>query len=239
MSASGKPRVLFVPGHMCDERLYAAQLAALGPDFDCQVMVFRREHSLDEIAKTILAAQPAHFHYVGLSMGGYIAFELLRQQPQRLLSLALFDTKTAADQPQQRDARLADRELVRTNGLEQLAVQLPGRWLAPKHSADAALCELVKSMALNIGGAGLIAQQDAMLSRPDSLPDLADITCPSLVVVGRQDQVTPIADHQAIIERIRRHRADCRFEVVEDCGHLSTIEQPEVTSRLLRAWLKQ
>lgn len=238
MSACDKPRLLFVPGHMCDERLYAAQVAALSPDFDCQVMVFRRERSLGEIARAIFTTQPERFHYVGLSMGGYIAFELLRQQPERLISLALLDTKAAADQAPQRASRLADRDRARTSGLENLVAELPGRWLAPNHAADAALSELVRSMAGNIGLDGLVAQQDAMMARPDSLADLVRVTCPSLVVVGRQDQVTPIADHQAMVERIRKHRADCRFEIIEDCAHLSTIEQPAVTSRLLRAWLK-
>ena len=238
MSAPDKPRLLFVPGHMCDERLYAAQVAALSPDFDCQVMVFRRERSLGEIARAIFATQPERFHYVGLSMGGYIAFELLRQQPERLISLALLDTKATADQAPQRASRLADRERARTSGLENLVAELPGRWLAPNHAADAALSELVRSMAGNIGIDGLIAQQDAMLARPDSMADLSRVACPSLVVVGRQDQVTPLADHQAMVEHIGKHRADCRFEIIEDCGHLSTSEQPAATSRLLRAWLK-
>ncbi len=237
MSACDKPRLLFVPGHMCDERLYAAQVAALSPDFDCQVMVFRRERSLGEIACAIFAAQPERFHYVGLSMGGYIAFELLRQQPERLISLALLDTKTSADQAPQRASRLADRDRARTSGLDNLVAELPGRWLAPNHAADPALSELVRSMAGSIGLDGLIAQQDAMMARPDSLADLARVACPSLVVVGRQDQVTPLADHQAMVEHLRRHRADCRFEIIEDCGHLSTIEQPAATSQLLRAWL--
>ncbi len=238
MNDGAKPRLLFVPGHMCDERLYAAQLAALSPDFDCQVMLFRRERSLGEIARAIFAAQPETFHYVGLSMGGYIAFELLRQQPERLISLALLDTKTAADQAPQRASRLADRDRARTRGLEDLATELPARWLAPNHVDDAAQSELVRSMAINIGIDGLIAQQEAMLARPDSLADLARVSCPSLVVVGRQDPVTPIADHQAIVDGIRKHRADCRFEIIEDCGHLTTVEQPAATSRLLRDWLK-
>ncbi|MBW6494839.1 MAG: alpha/beta hydrolase [Burkholderiaceae bacterium] len=121
-------------------------------------------------------------------MGGYVAFELLRQHPERLLSLAL--------------------------------------------------SELVRSMAGSIALDGLIAQQEAMPARPDSPADLARVSCPSLVMVGRQNQVTPIADHLAMVEHIRRQRADCRFEIIEDCGHLSTVEQPAATSQLLRNWLK-
>ena len=233
-----KPRVLFVPGHMCDERLYETQVAALATDFDCQVMVFRCERSMAEIAGAIFASQPQRFHYVGLSMGGYIAFELLRQHPERLLSLALLDTKAGADEERHRAGRLADRERVERDGLDDLAAELPGRWLSPEHAADPSLSALVRAMAGSIGVAGMVAQQEVMLSRPDSSADLARVACPSLVVVGRQDQVTPIADHEAIVSGIRRHRTDCRFEILDDCGHLSTIEQPAATSKLLRDWLR-
>jgi pimeloyl-ACP methyl ester carboxylesterase len=171
-------------------------------------------------------------------MGGYIAFELLRQQPERLISLALLDTKATADQAPQRARRLADRDRARTSGLDNLVAELPRRWLAPNHAADPARSELVRSMAGTIGLDGLIAQQDVMMARPDSLADLARVACPTLVVVGRQDQVTPLADHETMVEHLRKHRADCRFEIIEDCGHLSTIEQPAVTSQLLHAWLK-
>jgi len=228
-----RPALVFACAHLCDERLFAAQIDALDADFDCLAFAFREHDSLAAMAAALLAVAPERFTLIGLSLGGYLAFEVMRRAPARVERLALLDTTAAADGDSRRAGRLADIAIVESGGIEALIPQLPGRWLLPAHQQCADLVALMASMATSIGAAGQKNQQLAMLGRPDSHADLARIGVPTLVLCGEQDPVTPVADHAAIAARI----AGARFERIPDCGHLSTIEQPDAVSRVLVDWL--
>ncbi|MCE9660538.1 MAG: alpha/beta hydrolase [Burkholderiales bacterium] len=231
--SSTRPCLAFACAHLTDERLYAPQLAALGDAFDCRVFVFRDDDTLAGMAGKLLAGTPPRFSLVGLSLGGYVAFEVVRQQPGRLERLALLDTRASADAESQRAGRQADIEKVRAGGIEALIPELPGRWLLPAHAARADLVALMADMAKSVGARGQRNQQRAMLARPDSHADLERLRLPALVLCGEQDAVTPIAGHEAMAACL----AGSRLEVVPECGHLSTIEQPEAVSRILADWL--
>jgi pimeloyl-ACP methyl ester carboxylesterase len=227
--------IAFACAHLCDERLFAAQRASLAAagERDCRTFVFREQDTLAAMADALLAATPARFTLVGLSLGGYVAFEVLRRAPERIARLALLDTTAVADTEARRAGRHADIAKVEAGGIEALIPELPGRWMLPAHAARPELATLLAEMARSIGARGQRNQQRAMLGRPDSLADLAKVRVPTLVLCGEQDPVTPVADHAAIASRI----AGSRFERVADCGHLSTIEQPEAVSRILVDWL--
>lgn len=231
--AEMRPCLAFACAHLCDERLFAAQVAALGSGYDCRVFVFREQASLGAMAESLLAATPPRFTLIGLSLGGYVGFEVLRRQPQRLARLALLDTTAAADAPARRAGRLADIAKVQEGGIEALIPELPARWLRPAHVARPDLVDVMAAMARSVGAQGQFNQQQAMLGRPDSLGDLAGVRVPALVLCGADDKVTPIADHEAMAARV----AGARLEVVAGCGHLSTIEQPERVTALLADWL--
>lgn len=228
-----KPALAFACAHLCDERLYAAQIAALEGDHACRAFVFRDEASLAAMAEAVLAAMPPRFTLIGLSLGGYVAFEVMRRAGERVERLALLDTTAAADTPARRAGRLADIATVQEGGIDALVPALPVRWLLPAHAARPDLVELMAAMARSVGARGQLNQQRAMLGRPDSLADLARVRVPTLVLCGEQDPVTPVADHAAIAARI----AGSRFERIAECGHLSTIEQPEAVTRVLGDWL--
>jgi pimeloyl-ACP methyl ester carboxylesterase len=228
-----RPCLAFACAHLCDERLYAEQLAALGDAYDCRVFVFREEDSMRGMANTLLAGTPTRFTLIGLSLGGYMAFEVVRRAAGRLERLALLDTLAGADTDARRASRLADIDTVREGGIEALIPALPSRWLLPAHAKRAELVELMASMARGIGARGQRNQQRAMLARPASFDDLARLTIPTLVLCGEQDPVTPVAEHEAMATRI----AGARLEVVPDCGHLSTLEQPEAVNGVLADWL--
>ena len=227
------PCIAFACAHLCDERLFSRQIAALGASFDCRVFVFREQDSLGAMAEALLAATPARFTLVGLSLGGYVAFEVMRRARERVERLALLDTTAAADSEARRAGRLADIAKVEAGGIEALIPELPGRWLLPAHRERADLVALMAAMARSVGARGQRNQQRAMLGRPDSHADLARVRVPTLVLCGEQDPVTPVADHAAIAERI----AGASFERIADCGHLSTIEQPDAVTRVLSQWL--
>ena len=230
-----KPFLAFACAHLTDERLYAAQVAALEADYECAVFAFRDHDSLAGMAQELLAKTPERFTLIGLSLGGYLAFEIIRRQLQRLERLVLMDTTAAADHPARRAGRLADIAKVSEGGIEALIPELPARWLHPAHVQRVELTNLVSSMVRSIGARGQFNQQTAMLSRPDSHADLERVRVPTLLMCGREDPVTPVQDHEAMAACI----PGARLEVIESCGHLSTIEQPEVVNRVLRNWLRE
>jgi pimeloyl-ACP methyl ester carboxylesterase len=231
---SARPCLAFACAHLCDERLFAAQLAALGDRHDCRVFVFRQEDSVRRMAATLLAGTPPRFTLIGLSLGGYMAFEVIRQAAARVTRLALLDTLAGADNDARRATRLADLAKVRDGGIEALIPELPSRWLLPVHAARTELVELMASMARSVGASGQRSQQRAMLARPDSFDTLATLSVPALLLCGEQDPVTPVSEHEAMAAAIR----GARLEIVPECGHLSTIEQPEAVNRALSGWLE-
>ena len=228
-----RPALVFACAHLTDERLFAAQVGALEADYDCMVFAFRDENSLAGMAETMLARTPTSFTLIGLSLGGYLAFEVIRTAPHRLERLALIDTTAVADHPARRDGRFADIEKVKAGGIEALIPELPRRWMHPDHALR--LSDLMADMARSIGSRGQLNQQTAMLARPDSHADLERVKVPTLVLCGRQDPVTPVQDHEAMHARIPHSR----LAIIEHCGHLSTIEQPEAVTRVLVDWLRE
>jgi pimeloyl-ACP methyl ester carboxylesterase len=229
-----RPCLALLCAHRTDERLYAAQVAAVADTHECRVFVFRDHDTLGAMADQLLAHVPDRFTLIGLSLGGYVAFEVIRRQLPRLDRLVLIDTTAAADTPARRAGRLADIDKVDDGGIEALIPELPARWLLPAHARDPALVGLMAEMARSVGAVGQRNQQKAMLGRPDSHADLAKVTVPTLVMCGREDPVTPLADHAAMAARV----AGAHLHVIEHCGHLSTIEQPQAVSRVLAEWLR-
>lgn len=230
---SKRPFLAFACAHMTDERLYAHQIEVLSETHDCEVFVFREQASMAAMAQHLLAHTPERFTLIGLSLGGYMAFEVVRQALHRLERLVLIDTTAVADHPARRDSRLRDIATVQQGGIEALIPELPSRWLLPAHTQDAALVELMGSMAHSVGARGQYHQQTAMLARPDSHQDLERVEVPTLLICGRQDPVTPLADHEAMAACV----PGSRLVVIEDCGHLSTIEQPVAVTQALDRWL--
>jgi len=227
----GKPTLVFACAHLADERLFAHQVNALRPMYDCRVFAFRDLPSLGAMAVELLAHSPPRFTMIGLSLGGYLAFELIRRQPKCIERLVLLDTRAVADTEDTRQGRLADIAKVQTGGIDALAPELPNRWMHPANRPR--LTVLMASMARSIGARGQFNQQQAMLARPDSHADLRTVRVPTLIACGREDTATPLAEH----ERMHGCVPDSRLEVFDQCGHLSTIEQPELVTALLSRWL--
>ncbi len=226
-----KPALVFACAHLTDERLFAHQLDVLQTTHDCHVFAFRDLATLGDMAHELLAHAPPRFTLVGLSLGGYLAFEIIRRQLESIERLVLLDKRAVADDEPLRQGRLADIAKVQAGGIDALIPELPIRWMHPAHRERDG--PLLASMARSIGARGQFNQQHAMLARPDSHADLRVLRVPTLIACGREDTATPLAEH----ERMRDCVAGARLEVVERCGHLSTIEQPEAVTSLLTGWL--
>jgi pimeloyl-ACP methyl ester carboxylesterase len=187
------------------------------------------------IARDILAAAPARFALAGLSMGVSIALEVLRQAPARVARLALLDGRAALDDEETKASRRSYIEMARSaRFMEITRDHLLPRLIHPKRRADRALSETILGMAEATGPEIFIRQETAILERADYRPFLPEIRCPTLVVVGADDAITPPPMAAEMAQVI----AGARLEIVADCGHLSTLERPAETSALLGAWLR-
>jgi pimeloyl-ACP methyl ester carboxylesterase len=224
---------LLLPGLAATTRLYAAQIPLLWQFGPVMLADHRRDDSIAAIARRILDQAPPRFALLGLSMGGYIAFELLRQASARIARLALLDTTARPDTAEQSARRRTLIEQSNAGGFGQLADQLYPGLVHPDRLGDAALREEVRGMAAETGAEAFIRQQTAIMQRRDSLPDLAAIGCPTLVLVGEADQLTPTARAQEMAAGIR----GARLVVVPASGHLSALEQPERVNAALVEWL--
>jgi pimeloyl-ACP methyl ester carboxylesterase len=226
---------LLVPGLLATARLYAAQIPLLWSFGPVMVADHRRDDSMAAIARRILEQAPPRFALLGLSMGGYIAFELLRQAGARIARLALLDTTARPDSAEQSARRRTLIEQSNAGGFGQIADQLYPGLVHPDRLGDAALRAEVRCMAAETGAEAFIRQQTSIMQRRDSLPDLAAIACPTLVLVGEADQLTPPERAQEMAAGIR----GARLVVVPASGHLSTLEQPERVNAALVEWLSE
>ncbi|ODN71784.1 alpha/beta fold hydrolase [Methylobrevis pamukkalensis] len=227
--------VVLVPGLNCTGALFAAQTARLAPSRQVLVADHTRDDTLAGLAESVLSAAPERFALAGLSMGGYLAFEILRRAPERVTRLMLLDTSARADTEEATERRRRLIALTRKGGFAEIpGLQMP-TLLGQRALADPDTVALVRAMAMEIGPDAFIRQQSAILGRPDSRPDLAGIACPVLVVAGAEDQITP----PDIAREMADGLPDARLEIVGGAGHLSTIEAPERLADLLEAFLDE
>ena len=226
--------IVLVPGLNCSARLYAEQIPALWRFGPVMVADHTRDASIAAIASRILAAAPPFFALAGLSMGGYIAFEIMRQAPQRVVKLALMDTGARPETAEQTERRQAPMAMARAGKLIEVADELFVFFVHPDRHGDVVLRDTVRAMAKDTGAQAFLRQQQAIMARPDSRPGLAAISCPTLVLVGEQDRGTP----PELAREIAAGIPGSRLVLVPDSGHLSTIEQPQAVTKALVEWMQ-
>jgi pimeloyl-ACP methyl ester carboxylesterase len=226
--------VILVPGLNCSARLYAEQVPALWQFGPVTIADHRRDDSMAATARRILADAPPRFALAGLSMGGYIAFEVLRQAAGRVAKLALLDTGARAEVPERTEARRPLIALAKQGRLAEITDEQFPLLVHRKRHGDQALKAVVRAMNQETGADAYIRQQEAIMSRPDSRPTLGTINCPTLVLVGDEDQLTPPELAREMANGIR----GARLVIVPESGHLSTVEQPQAVTGALVEWMK-
>lgn len=230
-----KPQILLLPGLLNDASLFTEQTVALSALGTVQVADLTRSETIAELAREALGDAPdGRLVLIGLSMGGYVAFEIMRQAPERVAALVLMDTSARPDTPEGKAQREELISLAETD-LEAVTERLLPRLSHPDMMNLPTVRGVVQSMAVSLGKDVFIRQQRAIMSRPDSRPTLAKISCPTLVVCGRDDLITPPAMSEEIVAGIR----NAELRIIEQCGHLSTLDQPEEVSAVLMAWIKK
>ena len=230
---SARSKLVLVPGLLCTRALWEPQIAALSDIADCMVADHTRHTTMAGIARSILKAAPDRFALAGLSMGGYIAYEIVRQAPERVDRLALLDTGSHADTPERTAGRRNLVATARREGVRRAQELLMPSLIHPSRHGDRPLVETILQMAADTGLAAFKRQEEAIIGRPDNRPFLPSIRCPTLVVVGREDALTPPELAREIADGI----PGAKLTVIPDCGHMSTLERPEAVNRALRTWL--
>ena len=227
--------LLALPGLLCDERLWQHQAADLLADHPVTSFALTSHDSMAALAAAALAKAPAgRFALAGLSMGGYLALEIMRQAPGRVAALALLDTSARPDSPEQTAMRRAAIAQSSSDFDAVMRAFLP-RLVHPARLDDASLVATIAAMAKAVGRDGYVRQQEAIIGRVDSRPTLARIRCPTLVICGREDALTPLE----LSEEIAAGIAGSRLVVIEECGHMTAMERPREVTAALRTWLAE
>jgi len=230
---SGKPTILLLPGLLCDASIWSAQVEALKPYADVLVADFSQHESLEAMARSALAMTDRPIIAVGHSMGARVAMEMVHLASERIVKLALIDTGIDSRREGEEAKRQALVDLAFSEGMGALA----DRWLPPMLHADRvedrSLLAPLKAMVLRATPEQHQRQIRALLNRPNLQPRLSGITCPTLVMVGRQDRWSPLAQHEEMAALL----PNAELVVIEDSGHMTLLEQPEQVSGALLRWL--
>ncbi|MES0812982.1 alpha/beta hydrolase [Roseibium sp. SCPC15] len=224
--------IVFVPGLLCTEALFAPQITAFA-DRPLMVANHREHDSISDIAARLLDEAPERFSLIGLSMGGYVAMEIMREAPERVGKLALLNTNPRPDTQEQTKRRKFLIDLTRKKGFGKVPHLLYPGFVHEKNEENDILKSAVVDMALETGADAFIRQQTAVYGRYDSRPRLGEISCPSLVLVGDGDRLTPVE----LAQEIHQHIPGSELSVIAGSGHLSTLEAPEEVTRVLTDFL--
>jgi pimeloyl-ACP methyl ester carboxylesterase len=214
--------------------LWQAQTDGLADIAEIRVADLTLDDTVEAMAARVLAAAPPRFAVCGLSLGGYVAFEIVRRAAQRVTHLGLMNTSARPDTVDRSAERERSVRAARIGTFRGVTAHFLPSILHPAHAADPAIADTVLAMTERVGRIAFEKQQNAAIMRPDCRPLLPAIRCPTLVVGGKQDQVTPPVLQIEIATEIQ----DARLEILDPCGHLAPIEQAGAVNRSMRVWLE-
>lgn len=228
-----EPLVL-VPGLLLTDDFWREMIVRLSDVAQCVVPSGQYDQdNVGDMARAVLAEAPDRFALCGLSMGGYVCHEIMRQAPQRVTRIALLDTSARPDTPEQVRRRQDFITLARKGRFKGITPQLLPFLLHPDNLRRQDLVDRLIAMAEQIGAAGYLKQQTAIIARPDSRPQMRDYRLPALVLCGRHDALTPVEVHEEMAALI----PGAELVILEAAGHLPPMEMPDETAVALRRWL--
>ena len=225
--------LVLIPGTLCDVSLFDNQIHGLSNLVNCQAVDCSRCDNLADMAALILSEIEGNFALLGFSYGGIIAFEMMRKAPQRITKLILLNTNYKAPSEATIASQKKYLKMVETGNFRKITTDFTKEsMLHPDHAKNLEIREQVLNMALNVGELGFVNQVKAQFNRPDSTNDLPKINCPTLIITGREDRICPSALHEEMAQLI----PNSELVIIEECGHLSTLEQPEIVNETIKNW---
>lgn len=230
---SPREMLILVPGVNLDGELFDGQRAVLEATHDVAIADNRTDDTIVAMAERLLRRAPERFALAGLSMGGYVAQEVMRQAPERVTRLALLDTSARPDTEEAKERRFRMIALAEGGCFDKTHALLWERLVHPDHRTDKELEAKVLQMMQKTGALAFIRQQRAVMNRTDSRPSLSTVSVPTLVLVGDQDLTTPLEHAEEMATKI----SGAKLVVVERSGHLSPLEQPQAVQDAMIDWL--
>jgi pimeloyl-ACP methyl ester carboxylesterase len=218
-----------IPGLLCDEALWVPQRDRFIGERPVVIADVTQSDSIAAMAQDLLAMAPARFVLAGLSLGGYVALEVMRQAPEQVAALALIDTSARPDTAEQVERRQGLIRLATKGRFKGVTPRLMPLLIHPDRLMDTTLTGIVMAMAERVGQAAFLRQQRAILARVDSRPHLARITCPTAVVCGADDALTPPELSREMATLI----PGASLDLLTGCGHLATLEAPDAINMVL------
>ena len=230
-----KETLVMLPGMMCDQRLFAPQILVLERDYEILVPQLNAPYSVEGMALRILdEINSPSFNLLGLSMGGIVAMSIVALAPHRVQRLALLDTNHKTDSVERiavRNRQIAD---VKSGKLRSVITdEMKPNYLAKSHRKNQALLNLLINMAIDMGDESFVTQSIALRDRADQTQTLQNYSGPSLVLCGDEDTLCPPGQHIQMADYL----SHSTFRMIKNCGHLSTLEQPDVVNFALQEWL--
>ncbi|HWZ47732.1 MAG TPA: alpha/beta hydrolase [Herbaspirillum sp.] len=233
MPHNDKRDLLLLPGFMLTEALWDDMrdgLAALG---HCHFGDLSQDGSIIDMAAHVLENAPPRFVLFGFSMGGFVAQQIMRQAPERVIALALLNTSSRPQTPQEMAQHLAQIEMARNIPFKGLTSRALAASVHPSRRGDMALRERLQAMALKNGKEVFLRQMGAL--RSDDPAGLEKINCPTLIVTSSDDALRSLAESEHMAQAI----AGSRLVVIPDCGHMTPLEKPLELLAAIRQWLAQ
>lgn len=228
-----RPALLLLPGLLCADWVWAGPAADLADVADITVADFFGFDSITAMAESVLAKAPARFAVAGHSMGGRVALEIVRLAPERVRGLALLNSGVHPRRPNEAEQRQVLVDLAHAEGMDALARRWLPPMVAPARTADVPFMERLAAEVRRATPDIFERQIRALLNRPDAEAVLPTIACPTLVLGGHQDGWSPADQQRSIAAGI----AGASLTLIDDCGHMSPVEQPEAVGAALRGWL--
>ena len=226
--------LVLLPGMMCDERLFASQINELSKQREVHFAKITDYETISELASDVLNNAPPVFALAGLSMGGIVAMEIVFQAPERVERLALLDTNPLAELPDVLKRRGPQIDAIKNGQLKEIIRDE----MKPNYLFDGErkteILKLCMDMALDIGPDAFIRQSIALRDRVDQKNTLGSYKRPALVLCGRHDVLCPLERHELMHTLLE----NSKLEIIEDAGHLPTLEQPKITTMALASWLE-
>lgn len=226
-------QLVLVPGLLCDRRLFLPQIGALSQDYDIHVAETREDETIEAMASRLLAEVKGDFAIVGLSMGGYVVLDALRQAADRITHFALMDTNAHGDLPAATEKRLQAMRLAEQGHFENVIDTFVSNVFSPKTVARPGCGDVLRAMAHDMGVDIFLKQQGAIMARADATARLKGYHQPSLVLCGIEDALSPPAVHA----EMARNLPNADYHCLTHCGHMATLERPVAVIDAMRTWL--
>ena len=222
-----------VPGMMCDERIFSPQIEELSKNLEVTVADISSFSSVRELASDVLKKAPKSFSLLGHSMGGIVAMEIYSQEPNRIEKLILMDTNPKAELDEVKLKREPQIKDVREGKLlEVMRDEMKPNYLAESENKSSVL-DVCMDMALSLGPDVFINQSRALQKRADQLNTIQSINIPVLIMCGSEDKLCTVETHEMMHNMI----SDSDLKIINNAGHMPTLEQPRETTEVLKEWL--